>query len=125
MKKLENYFIPPRAGQSFKGKKVYTLPRQTMTLGEILRRFIKKELLPELKQGIYEDRYEMDLEKLAKADRVHRDEVVEELKTVNKKRQKKIEDFEKEQERLKQEAQQKQKDPKGEPDLPGPPPKGA
>jgi len=40
---------------------------QSMSLREIIRRFIRKEALPIERQGIYEDRFE-DLEKLGKQD---------------------------------------------------------
>jgi len=49
-------------GQSFKNVKRIVLPSQSMTLREIIKRFIRKESLPIEKDGIYEDRYE-DLEK--------------------------------------------------------------
>lgn len=52
-----------------------------MSLQEILRRFVKRESLPQMKEGIYEDRYDYDLEKLAKADRTVQDEILDVLKS--------------------------------------------
>lgn len=54
-------------GQSFEGVKVVTLPMQSMTLQEVIRRFTRKESLPIEKVGVYEDRFG-DLEKRSKMD---------------------------------------------------------
>lgn len=64
-------------------KKV-VVPRQSMSLKDILRRFVKRESLPLVKEGTYEDRYDYDLEKLAKEDRVVQDEVISDLKARTK-----------------------------------------
>lgn len=63
-----------------------------MSLQEIIRRFVKRESLPMSKEGTYEDRYDYDLEKLAKADRTIQDEVVDDLKSQVKAADKKITD---------------------------------
>lgn len=81
MKTSNLYSVPSRKAQSFKGVKNVVIPMQSMTLQEILRRFVKRESLPSQKEGVYEDRYDYDLEKLAKADRVEQDEVLSDLKT--------------------------------------------
>lgn len=70
----------PREPQSFVGVKKCVLPNQSMTLQEIIRRFVKKESLPIEMQGVYNDSYDYDLEKLGKADITVREEVVAELK---------------------------------------------
>jgi len=54
-------------GQSYKGVKKVTIPSQSMTLKEILKRFVRREQLPIEKQGIYTTRFG-DLEKLALED---------------------------------------------------------
>lgn len=73
-----------RKGQSFAGVKRVVVPRQSMTLQEIITRFVKREALPVVKEGIYEDRFPYDLEKLAHEDRTLQDEVLEDLKSVVK-----------------------------------------
>lgn len=54
--------------QSFEGTKKFVVPSQSMTLSEIIRRFVRKEPLP-VGNGaeLYEERMG-DLEKLAKED---------------------------------------------------------
>lgn len=69
-----------RAGQSFTGVKRCTVPNQSLTLQEIVKRFIRRESLPISKEGVYEDRFG-DLEKLAKADIIEQMAKVEELKS--------------------------------------------
>lgn len=54
-------------GQDFTGEKVHTVPNQSMTLQEILKRFVRREQLPVMKDGVYETRFG-DLEKLKNAD---------------------------------------------------------
>lgn len=65
--------------KSFKGVKSITVPNQSMTLKEILRRFIRREALPIEKQGTYETRMG-DLEKLAQQDITVQMERVQEIK---------------------------------------------
>lgn len=64
-------------GQSFKHCKKLVTPNQSMTLQEIIRRFIKKEALPVSHEGTYEDRYDIDLEKLQHEDLTVKDEVLQ------------------------------------------------
>lgn len=66
--------------QSFKGHKVHTVPNQSMTLKEILKRFVKREALPQMKEGIYEDRFPYDLEKLSNEDRVVQEEILVDIR---------------------------------------------
>jgi len=88
MSKTILYPDVPRVRQSFKGHKVCVLPNQSMTLQEILRRFVKRESLPQMMDGIYVES-DYDLEKLAKADRIEQDEILAEIKQdVAKKRKK-------------------------------------
>lgn len=75
------------AGQDFSKAKIVVVPQQSMTLKEIIKRFIRKESLPIEKEGIYEERMG-DLEKLAKSDITYRMEKAESLDKVIKKRQK-------------------------------------
>lgn len=54
-------------GKSFIGVKRVTVPNQSMSLREIVQRFIRREPLPMSKEGLYEERFG-DLEKLSKED---------------------------------------------------------
>lgn len=67
-------------GQSFVGVKRVTQPNQSMSLREIVRRFIRRESLPIANQGIFEERFG-DLEKISKSDIVEQLERAEELKS--------------------------------------------
>lgn len=67
------------ARQSFAGVKKCVVPNQSMSLKEILQRFVRREALPVARQGIYEERFG-DLEKLSKADITEQLERVAELK---------------------------------------------
>lgn len=67
-------------GQSFVGVKEHVVPMQSMTLREIIRRFVRKEALPISHEGTYNDEYEYDLEKLAKEDLTVREEVLATVK---------------------------------------------
>lgn len=67
-------------GQSFKKVKRCVVPNQSMSLREIIKRFIRRESLPVHQEGSYEERFG-DLEKLSKADIVVQMEKVDELKS--------------------------------------------
>lgn len=108
MKKLICYPSVVIKGQSFKGKKKVTIPAQSMKLSEIIRRFVKREPLPAEREGVYDDRHDYDLEKLAKADRTIQEEVLEEVKATVKRRRKVAEDMLK----AAKESPPKQEDPK-------------
>lgn len=61
------YPIVKVIGQDFSKEKSVTVPQQSMTLREIIKRFVRGESLPISKEGTYEERMG-DLEKLARAD---------------------------------------------------------
>lgn len=67
-------------GQSFVGVKNHVVPNQSMTLKEIIKRFIKHESLPIIKEGTYSDAQDIDLEKFSQEDIVVRHEMVEDHK---------------------------------------------
>lgn len=67
-------------GQSFADVKKHVVPMQSLSLKEIVKRFIRREALPISKEGIYEDRYDYDLEKLAHEDLTVQSEVHQEFK---------------------------------------------
>lgn len=69
----------PVVGKSFKGVKRCTVPNQSLSLREIVKRFVRRESLPISKEGLYETRFG-DLEKLSHADITEKLERVEELK---------------------------------------------
>lgn len=75
-----------------KWSKKVVIPNQSMTLSEILRRFVKREPLPVSQEGIYHEG-EYDLEKLAKEDFVVKDEVLDEVKKTVARRKKVAEDM--------------------------------
>lgn len=91
MSKLVLYNPRPRVGQDCSKWKKMTVPNQSMTLKEILRRFIKRESLPIVKEGTYHES-DYDLEKLARADFTEQHEVLEEIKVDVAKKRKKMED---------------------------------
>lgn len=67
MKKLRLYPDVIVTGQSFKGVKVSVVPDQSMSLAEIIKRFIRKESLPVLREGVYNEDLG-DIEKMAHED---------------------------------------------------------
>jgi len=67
-------------GQSFAHVKKVVVPMQSMSLREILRRFVRKESLPVSHEGTYEDRYDYDLEKLAHEDLTVKEELLSEFR---------------------------------------------
>lgn len=102
-KKLVLYPKVVVAGQKFKGVKKVTVPSQSMSLAEILKRFTRKESLPVEKDGVYEDRFG-DLEKLKHEDITVRHEKVEEIKSAVRAHNKRVKD--------KHEQEQKEKEEK-------------
>jgi len=66
-------------GQDFTKVKKVVVPMQSMTLREIIKRFMRKESLPVEKEGIYKDDMG-DLEKIAREDITVQMERVENLK---------------------------------------------
>lgn len=117
----------PIKGQSFKGVKKHVVPNQSMTLQQILNRFIKHEALPIVKEGYYADQQDIDLEKLPTEDITVREEVYQEHKAKVKGMREKVEDdnktaMQKAQAKKKQEEEElfnkwssETKDPKGSP----------
>jgi len=97
----------------FNGVKRLTLPNQCMSLQEMLRRFVRREPLPVEKKGVYIET-EYDLEKLAKEDRVHQDEVIEIMKQDVEVKKAKAEKA-KADKAAKEEAIKQQSDPKPDP----------
>lgn len=63
--------------QSFEGEKILTVPNQSLTLKEILKRFVRREALPIEQEGVYHEG-DHDLEKVANEDIVVRYELLEE-----------------------------------------------
>lgn len=92
-----------RVGQSFEGVKSVTVPSQSMSLKDILKRFVRREPVALEKQGVYEERFG-DLEKLAHADPVIQQEQVAEWKEVTKRRVKAYKDAEADKVKKKKEA---------------------
>jgi len=66
-------------GKSFVGVKRCTVPNQSMSLREILERFVKRESLPLVHEGQYEERFG-DLEKVANMDIVDQKEYAADLR---------------------------------------------
>lgn len=67
MKKLILYPKRQVAAQDFKHVKAVTVPNQSLTLAQIIKRFMRKESLPLMHEAVYEDRFG-DLEKLQHLD---------------------------------------------------------
>lgn len=79
-KKMVLYPKVDRKPQDYKGEKLVTVPNQSMSLSEILRRFTRKESLPIEKDGFYETRFG-DLEKTANADILEQFEKADEIRS--------------------------------------------
>lgn len=79
MNKIVLYPTVKVTGKSFKAVKRVTVPNQSMSLKEILQRFVRRESLPISREVVYEERFG-DLEKLSKEDIVIKMQKVEELK---------------------------------------------
>lgn len=67
-------------GQSFIGIKKVVVPMQSMSLREIVKRFVRREALPLSHEGTYEDRYDYDLEKIAHEDLTVKEELLSEFR---------------------------------------------
>lgn len=102
MKKLCVIPVVKVQGQSFIGAKKFVRPNQSMSLREIVQRFIKKESLPLNKEGFYSEDHG-DIEKIAHEDITERVERINALKEQVAKGQKA------EKERLKKEGEEKEK----------------
>lgn len=103
------------------GKK-QTVPNQSMSLMEIIKRFTRKESLPIEKPAVYEDRFG-DLEKLSREDITVKRERAQQLKTWATRGEKELRDREEreaQEKKLKddQEFEQRVRGIKGEPPVP-------
>lgn len=78
----------PVRGQDFSNVKKVTVPKQSLSLREILKRYVRREPLPGVQDGTYDERFG-DIEKLAKADIVVQMEKIDELKATIKRVRKK------------------------------------
>lgn len=65
-------------GRSFKNSKIHTVPSQSMSLKEIIQRFIRRESLPVSKDAVYSTKIG-DIEKLSRADITEQMERVQEI----------------------------------------------
>lgn len=101
-KTIKLYPTYKRIGQDFSNVEKMTVPNQTLTLKEILRRYIKKEPLPSMKEGTFHES-EYDLEKLSQADLTEQHEVIEELKQKVKRKKKVVDDYQEEQKKKEEE----------------------
>lgn len=78
--KVIRCWLPRKAWkQSFHGVPKVMVPSQSLTLREILSRFVRREPLPATKEGIYEERFG-DIEKMSHLDIAEQMEVVADLK---------------------------------------------
>lgn len=82
--RLQLYPLRPDAGRDFKGSKIHTVPMQSMTLREIIRRFVRKESLPINREGVYHDGFG-DLEKMQHEDLTYTYERIAQMKEIQKK----------------------------------------
>lgn len=65
--------------QSFADAERLVVPNQSLSLKQILQRFVRREQLPILREGVYEERFG-DLEKMARMDMVDRAEIADDLR---------------------------------------------
>lgn len=71
----------PIVGQSFKGVKRVTVPNQSLSLREIVRKFVRREpIMTRTTEGVYETRFG-DLEKVSQMDMFDQLEVVDQIKS--------------------------------------------
>lgn len=82
MRNIQCYPKVNVAVKLFEGRyaKRMTVPSQSLSLREILRRFVRREALPTSQDGVYEDRFG-DLEKMTRLDIVEQMEQVEKWKS--------------------------------------------
>lgn len=106
-KKLRLYPSRTVKAQLFKGVKVNTLPNQSMSLKEVLRRFTRRESIPLAKDIFYEQRFG-DLEKFQHEDIFVQEERIKELRAFGERIKKQ------------EEERKKQKDPVPPKDPPPP-----
>lgn len=75
--------------QDFSKVKVQTMPNQSMSLKDIIKRFVRREALPQMREGLYVENLG-DLEKLARQDITVRMERMEEIKSYISKAEKRM-----------------------------------
>lgn len=102
-------------GQSFKNVKKCVVPNQSMSLREILTRFVRREPLPVLNDGLYEDRFG-DIEKMKNEDIV-------DINARKEKMESEIKDYEKRDKKRKAEIEAAKKKAEENPPTPPIPPK--
>lgn len=83
MKNLILYRHVHVRGESFKTVKRSVIPKQSMSLREIVQRFIRRESLPALKEGFYDERFG-DLEKMRNEDITQKYDRIDNLKATVK-----------------------------------------
>lgn len=119
MSRLILYPERARRGTDCSKMKRQVIPNQSMSLKEIIRRFVRREALPVTKEGIFHES-DHDLEKVMTMDIVEKHELLSQVKEDVKRKKKVVDDFRK--------FEEEQKRAKGAPDpappLPDPPPKG-
>lgn len=81
------------ARQSFAGVKRQTIPNQSLTIRQILQRYVRHEPLPLAHDGLYEDRFG-DLEKISHADITEQMDRIAEIKAMIKRVEKYQSDLE-------------------------------
>lgn len=79
-------------GEDFSKVKKHVVPRQSMTLKEIIKRFLKKEALPQLKEAVYNEEYDLDLEKVQHKDVTEKDEMIADMREKVKRKKKQLDD---------------------------------
>lgn len=104
-------------GQSFVGTKVLTVPNQSLTLKDVIRKFVRREALPIMHEGTYSEGDHGDLEKFATLDFTEQEEIVEAQKKKVSRFKEQLEKRQKEKlEKHEKENQGKSDTPPGEKD---------
>lgn len=80
MKELHLYPTRKLPGKDFSKEKLQVVPNQSLTLKDIIQRFIRKESLPIGREGIYNEQLG-DLEKIAREDIVDQQDRANRLRT--------------------------------------------
>jgi len=78
-RQLRLYPSRKEKGTSFKGVEIITIPSQSLTLRDIIKRFIRKESLPIQREGFYSEDLG-DIEKMERLDMTERHEMAADLK---------------------------------------------
>lgn len=102
--------------EDFSKAKKIVVPNQSMTLHEILRRFVRRESLPVMKEGTYQTGFG-DLEKIQNYDITEKMDVVDKIKAYVKKGR----EMQKEREEMELQRAQGAQAPPAPPTPPAPP----